>query len=79
MSGPEWSGSQDGRRCILDAVNSLALQIPTASACHQIDGLLSIDHIAIPIAWHVFDLEHHPASTDGARISDHDAYVIDVS
>lgn len=78
MSGHEWSGSQRGRRSILEAVNRLGLQVPTASVPHQIDGLLSIDHIAIPASWTVLDLEHHLASSDGARISDHDSYVIEV-
>ena len=79
MSGREWSGSQAGRRFILDAVDRLGLQIPTAAAPHQIDGLLSIDHIAIPLAWRVLDVERHPAIASGARISDHDAYVIEVN
>lgn len=78
LSGREWSGSQDGRRIILEAVDRLGLQIPTASAPHQIDGLLSIDHIAVPQTWAVLDVEHHPAFSGGARISDHDAYVIEV-
>lgn len=79
MSGREWSGSQQGRRAILEAVDRLGLQLPTASAPHQIDGLWSIDHIAVPAFWTVLGLEHHPARVNGARISDHDAYVIEVN
>jgi endonuclease/exonuclease/phosphatase family metal-dependent hydrolase len=79
MSGPEWSRSQGGRRFILDGLDRLGLQIPTASAPHRIDGLLSIDHIAIPMAWSVLNVDHHPALTSGARISDHDAYVVEVN
>ena len=79
MSGREWSGSQGGRRFILEAVDRLGLQVPTASAPHRIDGLSSIDHIAIPMAWSVLDVEHHPALTSGVRISDHDAYVVEVN
>lgn len=79
LSGREWAGSQKGRRHILDAVERLALQVPTADAPHQIEGLLSIDHIAIPASWTVLGVEHHPAFVDGVRISDHDAYVVDVA
>jgi hypothetical protein len=42
----------------------------TTAAIH---GLLSIDHIAVPAAWTVLDIEHHPAFSNGTRISDHDA------
>jgi len=79
MSGREWSGSQQGRRSILEAVDRLEMQLPTADSPHQIEGLLSIDHIAVPKSWSVLDVEHHPARSDGARISDHDAYVIDAT
>lgn len=79
MAGREWSGSQRGRRSILDAVERLGMQLPTAGSPHRIEGLLSIDHIAVPTDWRVLEIEHHPALSDGARISDHDAYVIEVS
>lgn len=79
MSGREWSGSQGGRRHILDVVDRLGLQVPTASAPHQIHGLLSIDHIAVPVTWAVAGVEHHRAVISGARMSDHDAYVIEVN
>jgi endonuclease/exonuclease/phosphatase family metal-dependent hydrolase len=78
MSGREWSGSQPGRRSILEAVDRLGLQLPTEGAPHQIPGLLSIDHIAVPTSWTVLKFEHHPAFSNGARISDHDAYVVEV-
>jgi hypothetical protein len=51
MSGREWSGSHEGRRAILEAVGHLGLQVVTDKAPHQISGLLSIDHIAIPATW----------------------------
>lgn len=77
LSGREWSGSRAGRPFILDAVERLGLQIPTASAPHRINGLLSIDHIAIPSTWDVARFENHPAVHGGARISDDDAYVVE--
>ena len=79
MSGREWSGSKRGRGSILEAVDALGLQLPTAALPHQIDGLLSIDHIAVPADWRVIETEHHPALAGGARISDHDAYVIEAT
>ena len=79
MAGHEWSGSQHGRISILEAVDWLGLQVPTVGSPHQIHGLLSIDHIAVPAAWTVLTIEHHPALAGFARISDHDAYVIEAS
>jgi hypothetical protein len=79
MAGREWSGSKHGRACILEAVERLGLQLPTARSPHQLEGLLSIDHIAVPTAWTVLTIEHHPALAGHARISDHDAYVIETS
>jgi hypothetical protein len=79
MAGREWSGSKHGREHILDALKRLGLQLPTARSPHQIEGLLSIDHIAVPAAWTVLTIEHHPALAGFARISDHDAYVIETS
>ena len=78
MSGREWSGSVAGRQSILASVDRLGLQVPTADAPHQIDGLLSIDHLAVPMSWPVVGVEHHRAFVDGQRISDHDAYVVEV-
>jgi hypothetical protein len=78
LSGQESTGSQEGRRHILDVVDRLGLQVPTATCPHRIEGLLSIDHIAIPAEWTVVGVEHFSACYDGVRISDHDAYVIDV-
>jgi hypothetical protein len=74
LTGKEYAGSQGGRRAILAALDELGLDVPTAGLPHRIDGLLSIDHIAVP----------HDSSTsatrllaehDGKRLSDHDAYV----
>lgn len=78
LSGREWSGSVKGRSAILKALDELELQVPTANLPHQIPELLSIDHIAIPISWTVRAVEHHRAFDGDLRISDHDAYVVDV-
>ena len=79
MAGRDWSGSKQGRRSLLEAVDQLGLQLPTADSPHQIEGLLSIDHIAVPAEWSVLEVEHRPALVGGAKISDHDAYVVEVS
>lgn len=79
LSGREWSGSVRGRQAIQEAVARLGMQVPTAAAPHRINGLLSIDHIAVPASWSLVSVEHYPASAAGARISDHDAYVVDVN
>lgn len=78
LSGREWTGSQQGRACLLDAVGRRGLQVPTATCPHRFEGLLSIDHIAIPREWIVAHVEHHPASYDAVRLSDHDSYVVDL-
>ena len=78
LSAREWTGSVAGRRSLLEAVARLGLQVPTATQPHQIHDLLSIDHIAIPAAWDVADVQRHPAFHDGKRLSDHDAYAVEV-
>jgi endonuclease/exonuclease/phosphatase family metal-dependent hydrolase len=77
LSGKEWAGSVAGRRALLATVERLELQVPTATSPHQIEGLLSIDHIAVPNSWIVTATERHRAFVGESRISDHDAYVIE--
>lgn len=79
LSGREWAGSVAGRRFVLDALERLELQVPTALLPHQIEGLLSIDHIAVPTTWVVEDAQRHRAFVGDTRISDHDAYVVEVT
>lgn len=77
LSGREWGGSIAGRKALLAAVDRLALQVPTASLPHQIEPLLSIDHIAVPKTWGTTVGERHRAFIGADRLSDHDAYVVD--
>lgn len=79
LSGREWSGSVAGRRSLLETLDRLELQVPTASLPHQIEGLLSIDHIAVPASWVVEDAQRLRAFVGDTRISDHDAYVVEVT
>lgn len=79
LSGREWAGSVAGRRSVLESVARLGLHVPTALSSHQIEGLLSIDHIAAPRAWVVSDTQRHRAFVGESRISDHDAYVVEAA
>jgi endonuclease/exonuclease/phosphatase family metal-dependent hydrolase len=78
MQGREWTGSIAGRSSITAALAKLNLQVPTARLPHQIDGLLSIDHIAVPEDSLVGEAERVSARLDTGRLSDHDAYVVHV-
>jgi len=71
-------GSRTGRVAILDAVEALGLQVPTAALPHRLEGVHSIDHIALPVRWQVRSADRVRAQVDGRRLSDHDLYVIDV-
>ncbi len=78
MSGREMAGSKAGREHILASLETVGLQVPTARLPHQINGLLSIDHIAVRRTWSVAGAVRHRAFAAEARLSDHDAYVVDV-
>ena len=78
LSGREWAGSIGGRTALLAALEKLNLHVPTADLPHRIDGLLSIDHIAIPAGVAVAAASRVVASADRHRLSDHDAYVVEV-
>lgn len=77
LHGREYTGSKSGRDHLLKALAALGLSAATADAPHQIAGLPSIDHIAIPKAWSTL-VEHHSALRAEGRLSDHDAYVVEV-
>jgi hypothetical protein len=79
LSGSESAGSKGGRAVVLDAVTRLRLQVPTAPLPHLLEGYLSIDHIAVPAGSDVRSATRHSAAVDGRRLSDHDAYVVDVA
>jgi hypothetical protein len=78
LSGPEAAGSKGGRLALMNAVAELRLDVPTAEHPHWIDGLLSIDHVAVPRGTHA-TATRIAAELAGKRLSDHDAYVVDVA
>lgn len=74
LSGREFAGSVAGRNSILEALHARELTVTTRDLPHAIDGLLSIDHIALPRSLAAV-AQRIPAVMDGARLSDHDVYV----
>lgn len=76
LEGKEYAGSLGGRRHLLAAVEHLDLQVPTSALPHRIDGLASIDHIAVGTHQSVLSAERVPADDGPLRLSDHDAYVV---
>jgi hypothetical protein len=78
LTGPDWTGTNEGRSSILGAVDRLDLTVLTSGSPLRDSGGLSVDHIATPASWSAVSVEHRVASVDGKRISDHDAYVVEV-
>jgi hypothetical protein len=74
LTGREYAGSMGGRRAILAAVDDRDLQVPTSGLGHRIDGLLTIDHIALDSATAVMSADRIVAQD----LSDHDAYVVEI-
>lgn len=76
LTGKEYAGSKAGRDSITAALDELGLVVPTTELPHAVDGLLSIDHVAVP-AGSSATARRVVAECDGKRLSDHDAYVVD--
>jgi hypothetical protein len=80
MNGREYTGSVAGRTAIKAALVGLQLTLPTAQAPHRVADLLSIDHIAVPESATIHSTTRIVAQDHSAnRLSDHDAYAIDVT
>jgi hypothetical protein len=77
LEGREYAGSIGGRGSVTAALETRGLAVPTARLPHQIDSILSIDHIAVPETWTVTSADRISASTQARRLSDHDAYVVE--
>ena len=73
----EYAGTNDGRKLIGKLVTELRLRVPTEHLAHATPGLLSIDHIAVPIGWDFTACQRVVAAVAGKRLSDHDAYIVD--
>jgi hypothetical protein len=80
MQGREYAGSVAGRNAIKAAVADLQLTLATENSPHCIPGLLTIDHIAVPHSTRIHAVNRIVAEDhSGKRLSDHDAYAIDVT
>lgn len=79
MTGREQVGSIEGRRAIEALVAVIGLTVTTVNAPHRIEGSLGIDHIAVPKAWTSSPSTRVVAEADGARLSDHDAYLVETT
>lgn len=77
LTGKEYAGSIGGRRAVLAALESLGLEPTTTDLPHCLDGLLTIDHVAVPAGLSA-QTSRIDAAHDGKRLSDHDAYVVEV-
>ena len=69
--------AKTGREAILGLVRALALQLPTCVLGSE-RGFASVNHIAVPDDRKVLSVERHVASSGGRRLSDHDAYVVEI-
>lgn len=78
LSDAEHAGSKAGRAHVARFLDTRSLRVPTADQPHRISGLLSIDHIAIPAGWQG-TARRVVAEADSVRLSDHDAYVVEVA
>jgi hypothetical protein len=78
MTGREYAGSKAGRAHICQAVTQLRLRVPTSELAHRIAGLVSIDHVAVPVELDVVGAYRIDASGP-PRLSDHDAYVVELA
>ena len=75
LTGSETAGSKAGRDALLATIAKLNLEVPTSKEPHRIDGITSIDHVAVPndVAT---GAERVVAEAAVRRLSDHDAYVV---
>lgn len=77
MRGREYVGSGVGRIAIDEALDARGLYLATRYSPHRLDGLGSIDHVAVPSSAQIASTNRIVAEDrDGKRLSDHDAYTV---
>lgn len=79
LFGAEWAGSKAGRSHIEGALDELGLQVPTRDLPHRINGVGTLDHIAVPRDATVADARRVSGIGPDGALSDHDAYVIAIA
>ena len=77
LTGRLGAGAKNGRDVILHLLRERKLQVPT-SVLGAEGGYGSIDHIAVPQDWKIMSVERHVAMVGSRRLSDHDAYVVEI-
>ena len=78
LFGQESAGSMGGRRAFQATIDELGLKVPTAGLPHHLGDLRSIDHLAVPGTWRALSAELVSGVREQRRLSDHDAYVVQV-
>jgi hypothetical protein len=78
LEGRDYVGSSSGRREILRILDDSRLSVPTRALSSAAKGHRSIDHIAVPVAWAVVGAHRVEATIKGHRLSDHDAYLVEI-
>jgi len=76
LVGPEWAGSKVGRAHLEGALDELGLQVPTRDLPHRLDGVGTMDHIAVSREVTVVDARRVSGVGPEGALSDHDAYII---
>jgi hypothetical protein len=74
LAGREKAGSQLGRLSLQSLLTDLGLGVPTSGLAHRLDGLLTIDHIAMRCG--ADEARRVIAEDEGKRLSDHDFYFV---
>lgn len=81
LRGREYAGSLAGRTAIQEALARRRLMAATSDLPHRLDDLFTIDHIAVvPQSAGILAVNRiEAAGADGRRLSDHDAYTVDLA
>ena len=79
LAGRDGAGTAVGRESINSALEGLGLQVPTRGLPHRLPTSGSIDHLAVPRSDTVLSAHRISAVVDGATLSDHDAYVVELA
>lgn len=80
LRGREYAGSLAGRTAIQEALAHRRLTPATSDLPHRLDGLFTIDHIAVPQSAEIVAVNRIvTAGANGRRLSDHDGYTVDLA
>ncbi len=79
LHGKEYAGSNAGRAELAATIARLGLTVPTERLPHRLDGIATIDHVAVPIDTRVLSSARVAADAQGWELSDHDVYIIEVA